>query len=188
MSTVDGVSGVTLRAARIGDAAALGRLHVESWRWAYAGLMPADYLAALDPAPRKAMWAQRLATGDGPGHVAVAVDGDHLVGFAAWGRYHLDDLGPGDAPPDAVGAVRAIYLVRAYQGRGVGRALLAWAVGRLAAEGYIEAKLWVLETNALARRFYERQGWALDGASMVDDVDGLALPEVRYGRALPAPA
>jgi GNAT superfamily N-acetyltransferase len=188
------VDGVTIRQAEPADAPALARLHVAAWRWAYAGLVPGGYLAALDPAPRETIWMRRLASDEGRGHVAVAVDGDALVGFAAWGRYHLDDLGPADAgaappsgaalPSDAVGEVRALYLAQAYQGRGVGRALMAWAVGHLAAEGYTEAKLWVLETNALARRFYERQGWAPDGGHMVEDYDGLALPEVRYGRSL----
>jgi GNAT superfamily N-acetyltransferase len=177
------VSGLTLRAARVGDAPALARLHVAAWQWAYAGLMPDDYLAALDPARREAMWTERFATDEGREHVAVAVDGDALVGFTAWGRYRLDDLGPG-LVPDAVGEVRALYLAQAHQGRGVGRALMERAVERLAAEAYTEAKLWVLETNARARRFYERQGWAPDGGRLVEDYDGLALPELRYGRPL----
>jgi ribosomal protein S18 acetylase RimI-like enzyme len=179
------VDGVTIRQAEPGDAPGVSQVHVAGWQWAYAGLLPAGYLAGLDPARREAMWGPWLATEEGRGQVAVAVAGGEVIGFIAWGRYHLDDLAP-DVLPDAVGEVRALYLAQAHQGRGVGRALLARAVERLAAAGYSEAKLWVLESNALARRFYERQGWAPDGGRLIEDYDGLALPELRYGRPLPS--
>jgi GNAT superfamily N-acetyltransferase len=182
------VDGVTIRQAEPRDVPGIARVQVAGWQWAYEGLMPADYLAGLGTARREAMWGPWLATEEGRGHVAVALaEGgpveDQVIGFTAWGRYHLGDLEPG-TPPDAVGEVRALYLAQAHQGRGVGRALLARAVERLCAAGFTEAKLWVLETNALARRFYERQGWADDGGRLVEDYDGLSLPEVRYARSL----
>lgn len=177
--------GVTVRQAGRDDAVGIARVHVTGWQWAYDGLMPADFLASLDPARREARWTPWLATEEGRSRVAVAVEAGEVVGFVSWGRYRGDDLEPGAAPPDAVGEVQAIYLDRAHQGRGVGRALLARAVERLAASGFTEARLWVLETNRLARRFYERQGWAPDGAHIVEDYEGIPLPEVRYRRLLP---
>ena len=176
-------NGVTIRQAEAGDVPGIARVQVAGWQWAYAGLMPADYLAALDPARRERMWGPWLATEQGRDQVAVALADGEVIGFVAWGRYHLEDLRPG-TPPDAAGEVRALYLAQAHQGRGVGRALMTRAVDRLTAAGFTEAKLWVLETNTLARRFYERQGWAPDGAALLEDYDGLALPEVRYARSL----
>ncbi len=177
------MDGLTIRQAEPGDVPGIARVHVAGWQWAYRGLLPADYLAGLDPARREAMWGPWIATEEGRGQVAAALGAGEVIGFVAWGRYHLDDLGPGQRP-DAVGEVRALYLAQAHQGRGVGRALMARAVERLGAAGFTEAKLWVLETNALARRFYERQGWSLDGARLDEDYDGLTLPEVRYARSL----
>lgn len=43
---------ITLRAARRGDELAVAELHVRSWREAYRGLMPAEFLAGLDPGER----------------------------------------------------------------------------------------------------------------------------------------
>lgn len=183
------MSGASLREARPDDAAAIARLHVEAWQWAYAGIMPGGLLASLEPAPREAMWAQVLATPEARARTALAVaagpDGEELAGFAAWSRYRPDGHGDGTDLGDHVGEVRALYLARAYQGRGIGRALMARAVEGLTAAGFGAAKLWVLEDNALARRFYERQGWTPDGARAVEDFDGLPLTELRYGRPLP---
>jgi hypothetical protein len=45
--------------------------------------------------------------------------------------------------------------------------------------------LWVLDANERARRFYERTGWAPDGADLTDDSRGFTIREVRYRRDLP---
>jgi hypothetical protein len=58
-------------------------------------------------------------------------------------------------------------------------------VGRLATVGYGQVTLWVLASNARARRFYEAAGLRPDGAVKVDDSRGFALSEVRYRRSLP---
>jgi hypothetical protein len=40
--------------------------------------------------------------------------------------------------------------------------------------------LWVLDTNARAREFYERHGWSLDGRTMQQEIGGATATEVRY--------
>lgn len=53
-------------------------------------------------------------------------------------------------------------------------------------DSHTEATLWVLEANARARRFYERKGWAVDGAAREEEVGGRRVTEVRYRRLLAA--
>jgi ribosomal protein S18 acetylase RimI-like enzyme len=62
----------------------------------------------------------------------------------------------------------AIYLDQAVVGRGIGRALLAQALADLRRRGYQSAMLWVLATNARARRFYEAAGWRADGVTRTE--------------------
>jgi len=45
---------VEIRAARVGDAAALAGVHVATWRAAYAGLLPDELLRSLSVAEREA--------------------------------------------------------------------------------------------------------------------------------------
>jgi len=83
------------------------------------------------------------------------------------------------------GEVSLIYLEPQAVGKGIGRALFARAVTDLQQRGYAQAILWVLETNARARQFYEAAGWTADGASKTEEWPGLVLREVRYRKALP---
>ena len=83
-----------------------------------------------------------------------------------------------------VGEIYSIYVRPDLYRRGIGGKLLRHAIRDLAGRGYAEAVLWTLETNAGARRFYERVGWQADGAAKLDHLDGFDLHEVRYRRAL----
>ena len=65
------------------------------------------------------------------------------------------------------GFLSTLYVLPAYQGRGVGSALHDLALERLRAHGFQEARLWTLEGNDSGRRFYERRGWLLTDKTRV---------------------
>jgi GNAT superfamily N-acetyltransferase len=83
-----------------------------------------------------------------------------------------------------VGKLLAICVDPEHWDSGVGRLLVVAAREQLRRDGFTEAALWVLDGNARARRFYERDGWAPDGARQTKTVAGVALDEVRYRRTL----
>jgi hypothetical protein len=58
------------------------------------------------------------------------------------------------------------------------------ALERLAAAGFSEVTLWVLDANARARRFYQVDGFRADGAVKIDDRGTFQLRELRYRRGL----
>ena len=168
---------LVLRPATPNDASVLAQLHVAAWQWAYRGLVDADHLASLDPVTRTPIWAERLSSA--LARTVAAERAGRIVGYVTFGAAQDTDATP------AVGQVFAIYLDKSVQGTGVGRALMVHALQALAAEGRTEATLWVLETNTLARTFYERGGWRTDGATQEEHVGNTSLREVRYRRALP---
>jgi len=53
-----------IRPATLTDAAAVARVHVESWKVAYRGIMPDDVIARTDLAYRTGFWAERIAVRD----------------------------------------------------------------------------------------------------------------------------
>jgi GNAT superfamily N-acetyltransferase len=61
------------------------------------------------------------------------------------------------------GFLRNLYVLPEHQGTGAGSTLHDHALERLLALGFSEAKLWTLEGNHGARRFYEKRGWSLNG-------------------------
>jgi ribosomal protein S18 acetylase RimI-like enzyme len=171
---------VTVRRAQSADAARIAEIHVRSWQSSYQGLIPQDYLDGLDPARGRDRWAEALEQADwsGGGILVVADDDGHVAGFAGVDASRDEDA------TDAVGEVRAIYLSPGCCGRGLGRELMTAAIEHLATVGYSQVTLWVLASNARARRFYEAAGLRPDGAVKVDDSRGFALSEMRYRRAL----
>lgn len=170
-----------VRAAGPDDAEQIAAVHVRSWQAAYHGLLPQEYLDRLYPAGRLARWRRTLdETDQGTGGVIVAVTDGQVCG-AAWFGPTRDT----DTDPVRVGELIGIYLLPEAWGKGLGRKLLAAAVEHLAAAGYSQATLWVLDSNARARRFYAKAGWAEDGAVKQDDRLGFPITEVRYRRPLP---
>jgi RimJ/RimL family protein N-acetyltransferase len=171
---------VAVRRARNDDAPRIAEIHVRSWQNVYQGLIPQDYLDGLDPAQRTGRWAAALQQADWSlgGTLAVADDDGVLLGFATAQASRDEDA---DA---SVAEVWAIYLAPDAYGQGYGRELMTATLDYLASAGYAQVTLWVLDTNARARRFYEAAGFRADGAVKVDDDRGFPLRELRYRRLL----
>jgi GNAT superfamily N-acetyltransferase len=159
---------VTIRRGTASDAEALAHLHLDVWEDAYTGLISQQILddrrAAVDQ--RVERWRGIVAQDDPP-WIAVTADGP--IGFASAGAGRDNDL-----DLDVGLELWSLYVRKQWWGTGVGFALFEVAVGDRA------AYLWVLANNERAIRFYERQGFRLDG--QLDEHDeGLHARMVRAG-------
>jgi GNAT superfamily N-acetyltransferase len=173
----------SVRVATVRDAADLAAIHVRSWQAAYRGLLPQDYLDRLDVSERTERWRHTLRSANGSrSGVIVAHPGLEPLGFARFGPSR-----DGDEDADQVGEIRAIYLVPEAWGTGLGKRLMSTSLARLTSAGYSQATLWVLASNARARRFYETGGWAQDGAMKCDESLGFPMSEIRYRKRLVEP-
>lgn len=171
---------MNIRSARIEDASQIAVIHVQSWQGAYRGLLPQTFLDGLHPSQRIGGWQRSLSEMDRDrAGILVADAGASLLGFISYSPTRDDD-----ADPERVGEIQAIYLVPAAWSKGIGRQLMDAALGRLIDAGFDQATLWVLDSNARARRFYEAGGWSADGAIMQDESRGFLLTEVRYRKEL----
>jgi ribosomal protein S18 acetylase RimI-like enzyme len=175
-----------IRPAVLSDADSIGRVHVAVWRQAYAGIMPAGYLAALSAAERAAMWRKMLQAKAGAGGesatvLLVAEDAAAgIVGFALGGRER-----GGTRAFD--GELWAINIDSAWHGRGLGRRLVLEVARGLAGRGQRGMLLWVMEANRPARRFYERLGAVRLPETKLSPIGGASLTELAYGwPSLPA--
>ncbi|MFC8528949.1 GNAT family N-acetyltransferase [Nocardia sp. NPDC057227] len=158
-----------IRGVRSGDVAAIAALHAASWRTAYAGMMPSEFLDGDLLADRLAVWRERCAAAVPPG-LFVAEDGGELLGFGYAtptpdGRVLLDNL---HAAP---GRTRA----------GIGTRLLGtvfdWAATTHPDRG---VHLEVLQANTPAIAFYERHGGTRIDTRTAHFEQGFDLPEFEY--------
>lgn len=162
-----------VRPARPGDGAVIGRIQAQAWRETYPGLLPAAQIAAVDPVERGAMWTDAITRGIARG-ICVAEREGVAIGFGACTAQRAADL----AQAGYGGEVTALYVLRAGQRCGAGRALMAALARRLIAEGDRGMALWVLSSNAPARRFYE----AIGGLVLAErSGDGARHAETAYG-------
>jgi GNAT superfamily N-acetyltransferase len=161
-----------VRAAVAEDAHGVARVHVRSWQAAYRGLIAQEYLDNLEPE----VWAGRYTFGRMGLRLPstqVAVDGSTICGLVTTGLCRAIDL------PN-FGELMAIYVDPAYMHTGVGRLLMSAGRERLRRVGVTAASLWVLDGNVRARRFYERDGWRLDGTRRTRTYGNVPVEEVRY--------
>jgi GNAT superfamily N-acetyltransferase len=153
-----------IRRARSDEADTLLAIQREAAVTAFAHIFPQDEY----PFPNdeiRAVWQEALDDPDVEVYVAE-VDGEPVGAVSVGG-----------------GFLRTLYVLPAQQSTGVGSALHDFALERLRAQGETEAKLWTLEHNSVARRFYERRGWKL-----TDETRVIPFPpnpiDVQYARPL----
>jgi ribosomal protein S18 acetylase RimI-like enzyme len=161
------IRSVSIRDAEERDAAALARVTVETWRYAYAGSVPEQYLRGLDEVRIEREWVSRT------GGIVADHSPDGVVGFVQVGRSR-------DPALPAAGEIIAIYVLPTFWGRGVGRSLMDAGLQRLATEGFRDVLLWVLADNKRAQQFYAAAGWSSDGGTKEDISRGFPIVEVRY--------
>jgi GNAT superfamily N-acetyltransferase len=178
---------VTLRDAIDADCAAIARLHAESWRSAYRGILSDEYLDSRAHSDRAALWQSRFSErASKPFFVILAEIGSQLAGFAC--VFPNED--------QVYGAfVDNLHVTPQLTRQGIGRRLLN-AVGlRLIADqshakqphtdqahsshGHAGIYLWAIEQNLNARRFYSRVGAVEVGSEAFAMPDGRTVREVR---------
>ena len=186
---------VVIRAGSAADAAQVAAVQREGWFAAYGSIIPAEIIdrvttpdggARVRQTFRTRPW-QRMLVAVAADQEGVAAPG--VVGYASFGP-ETDVLSAPwphplttDGKDGGVAELYALYVRPDWWSTGTGRALMERVLARTSRAGYLSITLWVLRDNRRARRFYERAGFAPDGATNV--LNGLGgVTELRYRRVL----
>lgn len=165
---------IVVRNARPTDASRIATVHVETWKEAYSGLLDGGFLDAMTPSRLTRHW--RRVLGDKGGNldeaVIVAATNKDVVGFVSVSSCR-DVFAPWEAE------ITMLYVLEAYRGAGIGRALVKAAADHALARGMFTGGLWVLRDNLIGRGFYEALGGNRCGRK-VDNVGGRSVPLVGY--------
>jgi ribosomal protein S18 acetylase RimI-like enzyme len=165
---------IAIREAHVSDAAGIAKVHVDTWRSAYAGIVPASYLAALSydqKAKKHAEWLEKPVPGSRM-FVADAGAAGGIVAFAEGGPER-------SSHPVYKGELFAIYVSDKYQRRSIGQQLVREVVKHLRTLGLANMVTWALEDNPYAR-FYEKLGGTRVAEKWLD-TGGKRLKEIAFG-------
>ena len=163
---------VTIRRAAPGDSRGIAAAHVETWRSAYAGILPDKVIVQMSIDEKASAWRRMIGQQNAVETILVAVSGDQLIGFANCGHAGPDMI-------DYDGEIHMLYVLPDWQDRGIGRALLRGCFEALFNAGIDAAFLWVLADNP-ARFFYEAMGGRRIG-ERAERLWGVVLREAAYG-------
>jgi ribosomal protein S18 acetylase RimI-like enzyme len=159
------------RFATAADADAIAKLHAESWRSAFGGIISDEYLEARADEDRLAVWRERLSAEFVPEKfVLIAEENSRLFGFsivfvesdATYGSL-LDNLHV------------APHLTR----QGIGRRLLSESARELGKRSKRGLFLWVMERNLRAQQFYGKAGAEFMGSELREMPDGRRVMSLR---------
>ncbi len=111
---------MNIREARLEDAAAIAKVHVDSWQTTYGGLLPKEYTKKRTYQKRYNNWKKRLyATTKTETDYFIYIAEDpvkEIVGFVDGGLARSDS--------NFQGEIYALYTLEAYQRKGIGRSLV----------------------------------------------------------------
>lgn len=153
------------------DFNAISRIYEESWKYAYKGIIPQEFLDSIP----SGKWTAHLNR-DGMKSLVLTENGKYIgtLSFCSsrWERYA------------DYGEIVSIYFLPEYMHKGYGNELLERGTEELKKKGFERILLWVFEENTNARMFYEKNGFACTNEYLDDEIGGKSLREVMYTKAL----
>jgi len=174
---------VSVRPARPEDAEQIARIQIETWRQAYAAIIPAVVLEALSVEGAREVWADAITSAPSSRHhLLVALEQQWTVGFTALGPADPEEATPEDGVPIEPATTVAIapLLVEPRWGRrGHGSRLIAAAVDHARADGATRAIIWIPEQDEASKDFLISAGWAPEGLVRALDTGAGELREIR---------
>lgn len=167
---------IEIKHATLSDARDIARVHVHSRQVNYRDHIPNNILENLSVDEWETKWKTFLEQN---AKVIVLKEKNNLIGFISYCPSRDKD-----SNPKIIGEISALYLSPEVWQKGFGKLLCNEAIKELIALGYIEITLWVLESNAQARQFYEKMGFINDLATKIEQRDGYSLHEIRYRKKI----
>ncbi|WP_283130448.1 GNAT family N-acetyltransferase [Enterovibrio norvegicus] len=158
---------VTLRTARQGDVDDIASIHVNSWKAAFTGRMPDNYIDSYTLQRRVAEWHQLLTSNTET--VVVAELDSRVVGFLSFkmSQTHENAF-----------ELSKLYLCPTSYGKGVGSLLMHYFEKEVISHHVHQITLYVLDNNDAAIRFYTKHGFAFAEGAVSEEFEGEVIVDL----------
>jgi ribosomal protein S18 acetylase RimI-like enzyme len=161
---------IKIRKAILTDTKGIAKVHVDSWKTTYTNIVPEEYLSNLTYESREQIWINNIPNGGV--YVAENIEGE-IVGFSSGGKKRSGKYS------GIYGELYAIYILKEYQGQGIGKALIRPIIDEIRGMGLNSMLVLVLKDN-ISRLFYESLGGKKINTVEVE-IAGKKLSELVYG-------
>lgn len=163
-----------IRPGTINDVPEISQVYAKSWKTTYEGLVPDLFVKGMSREAAVHIFADSLQPNSFSYflHVAEGPEG-RLVGFCDGGKER-------SRPDSGIGELYAIYLLKEFQGRGIGRKLFKAAAENLVQSGMNSMVVWVMEKSPY-RKFYEAMAGHWEPGVKKLEVAGEEIRLVSYG-------
>lgn len=169
------MSAFRIRESTQNDVPGMAKVRVDTWRSAYKGIVPDEFLERLSYQSTAEGWQKAFWENRKPGVAVFVAENEQkeIVGIAICGPEQSQD-------PIYRGEIYVLYVLPQYQNQGIGREHVAACVQHLIQQLAVETMLiWVMAENPY-RRFYESLGGKLV-REKTKEIGGELISEVGYG-------
>ena len=139
-----------IRKATYDDIKGMAKVNVDSWRTTYKNIVPDTYLDSMSYDLREKSFQKAL--GDEQIIVYAAEEDEEVVGYIIGGKNReIEEF------PAYEGELYALYILKEFHGKGIGKELVSKLFGELKAREIQHVMVKVLKDNP-AKLFYQRLG------------------------------
>ena len=153
---------MNIRKALPEDSSVVGRVHSDAWKSAYRGIFPDDYIDNDNASKRAEEFLESVK--DGKCTYFILEEN----GLAAGIVKTCEDNNSLE--------IESIYILEEHRGKGLGGQFIDYIKTY---KPYDSIFLWVLEVNTKARRFYEQNGFKVNGKFRTI-ARGVILNQLKY--------
>lgn len=165
------IASINIREATVADCLAVAQAHVQSWKESLAGIIPQPFLDKMSVGKRAKAFEKGFSANFYKMYVAEA-PGHGVVGFADFGE-------PREKIDAYEGELYAIYLLPAFQRKGIGERLFHRGAQFLIESGKSSMYLLALEVSPY-KSFYEKMGGHVIGRKQIE-IESEIYDELVYG-------
>lgn len=157
------------------DFVGIAKVRVDTWRVAYKGIVPDDFLESLSYQQIAERWREIFWEDKSPGVVAFVAENERedIVGIAVCGPEQSQN-------PVYRSEIYVLYVLPQYQRQGIGHALVAACVQHLVQQLAAETLLIWTMAESPYRRFYECLGGKVV-REKTKEIGGRMTLEIGYG-------
>jgi ribosomal protein S18 acetylase RimI-like enzyme len=165
-----------IRPIKESDIQAVAKVHVESWKVGYRGILSDRLLEQLQPERFEKVWVEILKQKNRMN--LLVEENKRTIGFTGF------EIAPKDKQT-LEGEIIGLYVDPFAWRRGAGACLTEQALVQMKKNGFETAFLWTMIRNTIAKSFYEKMGFKISQEKRTSERAGEHFDEVKYRIVLP---